>query len=708
MHSKIIGIAATVFATLGGIAVIWFLVVQPTAPTEGKGPSDTGRTRSSSSPDVQPPSSQASAAQTPTTERRSSPSQNSIPRTAAGADTVASNRSVNASPESSHSVDPRLTYETIYRNVRPEVRYVGDTNCAQCHQDLCDSYHLHAMGRSAIPSGSDGKEPFGPEAGNPSVKGPYILSVAMENGTMVHRIAAKLSDGTELPPVVMPVPVAIGSGSRGRSYLQIDGETVWQSPLSWYSTNNKWDVSPGYDLGYAIQRPIVTECLNCHVNQHDAIADTVNRYRNPIHSGQLAIGCERCHGPGELHSIERTNDTWSQHAQGKIDTSIVNPAHLSNALQMSICAQCHLSGKERVVRRGRSDSEFRPGMPFELFATAFLAHPDAPFRNKAVSHFDQSALAKCRTASGEKLLCTSCHDPHKACEPEVAVATYNQQCNACHATQGCTASDEVRQAKQDNCIGCHMPQSASSNIPHTSLTDHRIRRDPSVQDAKSEFPVSDIPLILYAREGLTQEEIDRDLGIALSRFAARQAPQSPFRKEALDRARTHLAEAVKRWPNDAEAWIALSETEKWSGNMTEALNAAENGLKHANQNEDLLVQIANLADATGASERSLAMLSYLVNLVPNSHDYRIRRMLAYVAAGQWDQAEEDCKFLLNINPLQPSAHLVLGMSLYGNGQKQEGRRELLIALELATSENQRKSFQAYFDRFVAWRSQFGE
>jgi Flp pilus assembly protein TadD len=596
--------------------------------------------------------------------------------------------------------------ESIYRNVKPDVAYVGDAKCAECHDAICGTYHQHPMGRSAIPAGSDTLEHYGPEAKNPFRVGPYELNAIHGDGGMLHRISASLSDGTKLPPREVPVQVAIGSGTRGRSYLTIEGELVWQSPIGWYSTNQRWDVSPGFDLGYATQRPIVSECLYCHVQHYDSVSNSVNRFRDPIHKTQLAIGCERCHGPGQLHADERSADTWKDHAIKDIDTSIVNPAHLSESLQMSICAQCHLSGKERVIRRGRQESEFRPGLPFEQFATAFLAHPDAPFRNKAVSHFDQSSLAKCRTSAGTKLLCTSCHDPHQSPEEDAAQPFYNKQCIECHIDRGCNAPLETRQAKNDSCIDCHMPRSSSSNIPHTSLTDHRIRRDPNTQDAKGNFDVSDIPLILFAREGLDDAEIDRDLGIALSRFAAKQAANSPFRKMALENARAKLAQSLARWPDDLDAWLALSETEKWSGDMAEALSVAQSGLKKFPRNEKLLAQVANLADA--ANQPELDMLNLLVAMVPSSHDYRAKRMLAGVTLARWDQAEEDCRELLRLNPLFPSARMVLAMSLQGDGRKADARREITTALELSTTPAQKASIQSWFDRFVAWRAKLGE
>ena len=49
------------------------------------------------------------------------------------------------------SGDPRVTYETPFLNVRPEVQYVGDAKCALCHSEHCDSFRQHPMGRSLMP-----------------------------------------------------------------------------------------------------------------------------------------------------------------------------------------------------------------------------------------------------------------------------------------------------------------------------------------------------------------------------------------------------------------------------------------------------------------------------------------------------------------------------------------------------------------------------
>ena len=48
-------------------------------------------------------------------------------------------------------------------------------------------------------------------------------------------------------------------------------------------------------------RQVFGQCLFCHVNRANQVEGPLNRYRRPVFDGH-AIGCQRCHGPGELHA----------------------------------------------------------------------------------------------------------------------------------------------------------------------------------------------------------------------------------------------------------------------------------------------------------------------------------------------------------------------------------------------------------------------
>ena len=601
--------------------------------------------------------------------------------------------------------DPRATAKTVFLNVRPEVAYVGDANCAECHQGLCDSFHQHPMGRSAIVAGADGLEGLDGESLDPIQVGPYEMSVRKDAEGVVQVVRAKGGDGKYLPAVEYPISIAIGSGTRGRSYASLDEDSVWQAPMSWFTEKGCWDVSPGFNLGEATQRPIVNGCLYCHVNQSGWIQESVNRYKQPVSKQQLSIGCERCHGPGELHAKSHAAGS-ADHTLGEgIDPTIVNPKHLSDELQMSICAQCHLGGKTRVVRKDRTLEEFRPGLPLDLFVNGYIATPDSNLQNKAVGHFDQLLLAQCRTSSGKSLLCSSCHDPHRKHESEEEERLQLQNCKSCHQERGCSAPTEVRSTQGDHCIKCHMPTTDDTQIAHTSLTDHRILRDPS-KPLKDAMMVAGRTILTpyFNSADVHEAEKERDLGIALARFAEKIPADSQWKQPTLSEAKVRLKKSLETWPDDTQAWIAFSAVEAASGNLESAMRVMQAAVKIAPKDEAVLSQAANIAELAGQVDIATALMNDLIAMSPASHDYRIRRMMMYMSSGDFYRTEAESREILRMNPLQPMARLVLGLCLYGEGQKDAAQAEVDHALQLATSKQQRSSIQSWFERFIAWRS----
>src|SRR5881396_2128335 len=94
-------------------------------------------------------------------------------------------------PRESHADvpgDPRLTYATPFRNVRPDVQYVGDGACAGCHAGKCGNYQRHPMGRSVAPiTRGDFQDPLTEKAAKHFAALGYDFSIEGKGEHVVHR-----------------------------------------------------------------------------------------------------------------------------------------------------------------------------------------------------------------------------------------------------------------------------------------------------------------------------------------------------------------------------------------------------------------------------------------------------------------------------------------------------------------------------------------
>ena len=205
--------------------------------------------------------------------------------------------------------DPRLTFETKYRNVQPQVHYVGDEACMPCHREMAEAYHKHPMARSLAPiAKASPVERYDAAAHNPFEAMGFRYEVAHLDHRTIHAEKRLNSKGQVACELKAEIQYAVGSGVRGRSYLVEHDGFLFQSPASWYAGIQAWDLAAGYQSrNQHFNRPINAECLYCHANRTEPVANSANHFRAPVFQG-YAIGCERCHGPGENCRWEVTQD----------------------------------------------------------------------------------------------------------------------------------------------------------------------------------------------------------------------------------------------------------------------------------------------------------------------------------------------------------------------------------------------------------------
>jgi Flp pilus assembly protein TadD len=582
--------------------------------------------------------------------------------------------------------DPRLSYATPYSNVRPDVKYVGDQSCARCHAELARSYHQHPMGRSLVPQAGDAPQGHEERTQNADFRAlGFHYSVESQGDRVVHREMKEDGQGRVLAEKKAEVAFAVGSGTRGRSYLINHDGYVFQSPITWYPQRHVWDLSPGYvGRHHHFARPVTAECLFCHSNHADAVADTVNHYQTPIFQG-YAIGCERCHGPGELHV--RRHERGEE--LGAVDNTIVNPGRLDPALREAVCEQCHLQGDVRVLRRGLGPFDYRPGLPLHRFVSVFVAPAGSGETKKFVGHVEQMHASRCFGASAGKMGCISCHDPHQLPSAIERIAYYRDRCLTCHAEKGCSlsVSERLQKSKADSCIDCHMP-AGKSDIPHASVTDHRIllRPEPSgpPEPAPHGFDPQHQPLLVHFHRDLVGKDysdIDRDLGIGLMDRIERYAV--PTRRALGQQALPLLDKATQGDKEDLPARRAKA-TALWACGQTEqAVAEFEEILRKAPLHEATLHNAATLAMELERPDSARAYWERAIIVNPWRYEFHYGLAAARAQLQDWSGAVAECQRALDLNPFKWEVRKLLVRCYLALGAKDRAHSafELLPALE---------------------------
>ena len=390
--------------------------------------------------------------------------------------------------------------------------------CVLCHPDEVSGYARSAMAHSLRRAGS---EPSGAVAAH----GSRITIHSSPDGYFQRwENAGETSE--------YRIEYVIGSGTHAAGYLAEIGGHLFQSPVAFYTARQSYDLAPGYEntADPDFTRPVSEECVLCHSGRALHVSGTLNQYRQPIFT-ELAISCDRCHGPLERHLADPRAG------------NIVNPAKLAPAARASVCEQCHLFGVSRVPNPGKQLSDFVPGQPLEATFTVFhnvLPPGSSAGSFKVISHVEQLALSACARNSGGRLWCGTCHDPHN--KPVQSAQFYRSRCLSCH-----TASlPSPHPSRESDCVSCHMPRRNAQDGGHTVFTDHRIQRRPG--------PDADLPanLDIAAWREPAPDLQERNLGIAYI-DAGMQRHSSAF----IIRGYRALTEVQHQFPNDSELfkWI---------------------------------------------------------------------------------------------------------------------------------------------------------
>jgi hypothetical protein len=386
-----------------------------------------------------------------------------------------------------------------------------------------------------------------------------------------------------------PLDFFIGSRRMGRSYGFAEDGYFYQAPVGYYANRHLWDMAPGYEGDRApdLNRPITADCLFCHATGAKAAPKTLNRFADQ--SALRGISCERCHADPSVHLA---------HPQSG---NIVNPGKLAFAERDSICEQCHLAGEARVPRPGRQLADFRPGQSLSAYLAVFVRQ-GRPAGIRVNGHADALAASLCRQASGQKLWCGTCHDPHGR------QINYREKCLGCHSLQSCPVSRGESTGGAADCIGCHMAKARANDGGHTVFTDHSIPRRPANAPARKLEPDS---LASYFPEDPASPAASRSLGIAWAQVAENYGDPKLF-----DKAWPALRAASGGNPQDPLLFAKVAEALESASKTAEAEKAYRLSLEQDPEQLDVLLRLAALLERSGRRTDAAALRKRAVAILP--------------------------------------------------------------------------------------------
>ncbi|MCC2668938.1 MAG: Doubled motif (Paired 1) [Armatimonadetes bacterium] len=323
-------------------------------------------------------------------------------------------------------------------------RYAGTPACRECHAQLVEDQSASNHARTVRSLAKEPPQaPFGngQEVVDPSNGARYGTTGGKE--PQLTLTAGGLSAS-------QPLHWEFGAGNHAFGYLGQTETGDWiDARLNFYPQLGKWDFTSSQDKPqkYLLEQPMgrprtpdeVFRCFACHatVVRADGVKGT-----GPLEPAKLTIrpdrselnvSCESCHGPRAAHVQEfRTRKP-------------VSPKQDWSAGKMNrVCGRCH--GLDNIE----------------------VDHPVA-------ARFQPWGLeqSRCFQASGGKLTCSSCHNPHGNASRDAVF--YEQKCLGCHSGSAESVGKTVcPKGRKTGCVGCHMPADSKSML-HVTFTDHFIR-----------------------------------------------------------------------------------------------------------------------------------------------------------------------------------------------------------------------------------------
>ncbi len=532
-----------------------------------------------------------------------------------------------------------------------------DATCGQCHAKIVNSYRQTSMARgsglalNAFTAGSFTHDAAGVTYRLSQRDGNARLRSTRDSQT------APLDDTEQLA-------YFIGSGKHGRTYLfrRTNGdEKLWyEAPVNWYTRRAAYGMAPAYDAATSAPLALPTDanCLHCHASAvQQPLAGAANAFRDQPFL-QAGIGCGSCHGDAAEHV--RSN--------GKI--AMLKLGALAPPKRDSICLQCHLEGDAMVQMPGRSLSTFMPGQDLAATAVYFVNASSPKSAARASSQYEGMLRSACFRAVGDRLTCTTCHDPHSNPAPAERVAFYRAKCLQCH-TGSATFQPANHHPEQPDCAACHMPSRATSDISHEQNVDHDIEAQPHRM------------AVAAARPTLELHSLDAPVSSARYTRAVDLVPVGPAQPGARERGLAYAQFAVRGDHDSYGQALSLLRVAERDGNADRVVHEQlgylaqiandtkaarteyEAALLQEPKSTTALANLAVLEAQEGETSAAIRHLSILAANDPGQTAALLNLALLQCRSNDGASAKATLQRALAFNPDDPATRIFLATGDYG-------------------------------------------
>jgi Tfp pilus assembly protein PilF len=536
------------------------------------------------------------------------------------------------------------------------------TVCAPCHRQIYETYRETAMARSLYQPRPENKiEDY-------QVNNRYYHKASDTYFTMLKRDGKYYQrryqigfNGKETNIDEQQIDFVIGSGNHARSYLhRTAAGALVELPLAWYSEKSGyWAMGPGYDRPDQpdSRRKVGYECMFCH-NAYPEIPAGRSDYRaEPLYSAlPEGIDCQRCHGPGERHVSEAQTAGATVEA---IRKSIVNPARLDPVRQMEVCMQCHLETTsfpfpQSIRKYNREPFTYKAGEPLADFMLFFDHGPAKQDRFQIVSSVYRLRMSDCFLKSGGKLLCTTCHNPHRGGES----TSYNEVCIGCHRDSLNQMSRSGPHTGAMGCVDCHMPKRRTDDVVHAVMTDHYIQRRKPERDLLAEITEPSGVEIVYRGEVSSYYPATLD-----------QAPENELYRDLaqvrmdnnLEAGISRLRAAIAKYrPKQSEFYSELGDGIRRSGQPGDAIPIFEAALGLKQDSLAAWVGLGSAFEALARYPKAVEAFERAIAVAPSEALLWQELAQVYIKLGQRERAIEALKRSLVFDPTVPQTHQLLG------------------------------------------------